>query len=66
VNVVGRTFASGWVIGAIRFGSIQWCVWSFRPSSPARLPRLKFLLGLVGCFVMGKWATRVLSLLIIS
>ena len=26
------------------FGSIRWCVWSFRPSSPLRLPHLKCLL----------------------
>ena len=25
------------------FGPIRWCVWSFRPSSPLRLPHLKFL-----------------------
>ena len=25
---------------AIVFGSIRWCVWSFRPSSPLRLPHL--------------------------
>ena len=24
------------------FGPIRWCVWSFRPSSPLRLPHLKF------------------------
>ena len=29
---------------AIVFGSIRWCVWSFRPSSPLRLPHLKCLL----------------------
>ena len=36
----------GWVGGleAIVFGSIRWCVWSFRPSSPLRLPHLKCLL----------------------
>ena len=28
---------------AIVLGSIRWCVWSFRPSSPLRLPHLKFL-----------------------
>ena len=28
---------------AIVFGSIRWCVWSFRPSSPLRLPHLNFL-----------------------
>ena len=33
---------------AIVFGSIRWCVWSFRPSSPLRLPHLKCLL----CYVM--------------
>ena len=29
------------------FGSIRWCVWSVRPSSPLRLPDLKCLL----CYV---------------
>ena len=29
------------------FGSIRWCVWSFRPSSPLRLPHLKCLLLLL-------------------
>ena len=29
---------------AIVLGSIRWCVWSFRPSSPLRLPHLKCLL----------------------
>ena len=29
---------------AIVFGSLRWCVWSFRPSSPLRLPHLKCLL----------------------
>ena len=29
---------------AIVFGSIRWCVWSVRPSSPLRLPHLKCLL----------------------
>ena len=33
---------------AIVFGSIRWSVWSFRPSSPLRLPRLKCLL----CYVV--------------
>ena len=28
---------------SIVFGPIRWCVWSFRPSSPLRLPHLKFL-----------------------
>ena len=32
---------------AIVFGSIRWCVWSFRPSSPLRLPHLKCLLLLL-------------------
>ena len=36
----------GWWSGShsIVFGSIRWCVWSFRPSSPLRLPHLKCLL----------------------
>ena len=34
---------------AIVFGSIRWCVWSFRPSSPLRLPHLKCLLLLYMC-----------------
>ena len=34
---------------AIVFGSIRWCVWSFRPSSPLRLPHLKCLLLLLSC-----------------
>ena len=33
---------------ALCFGSIRWCVWSFRPSTPLRLPHLKCLL----CFVV--------------
>ena len=32
---------------AIVFGSIRWCVWLFRPSSPLRLPPLKCLLLLL-------------------
>ena len=28
---------------SIVFGPIRWCVWSFRLSSPLRLPHLKFL-----------------------
>ena len=32
---------------AIVFGSIRWCFWSFRPSSPLRLPHLKCLLLLL-------------------
>ena len=32
---------------AIVLGSIRWCVWSFRPSSPLRLPHLKCLLLLL-------------------
>ena len=32
----------------IVLGSIRWCVWSVRPSSPWRLPHLKCLL----CYVM--------------
>ena len=28
---------------SIVFGPIRWCVWSFRPSSPLRLPHLKCL-----------------------
>ena len=35
---------------AIVFGSIRWCVWSFRPSSPLRLPHLKCLLLFVVVF----------------
>ena len=35
---------------AIVFGSIRWCVWSFRPSSPLRLPHLKCLLLLLSAF----------------
>ena len=35
------------------FGSIRWCVWSVRPSSPWRLPHLKCLL----CYVM-LWAVH--------
>ena len=31
---------------AIVFESIQWCVWSFQPSSPLRLPHLNV------CYVM--------------
>ena len=40
---------SAWVflllggMDSIVFGPIRWCVWSFRPSSPLRLPHLKFL-----------------------
>ena len=37
---------------AIVFGSIRWCVWSFRPSSPLRLPHLKCLLLLL--FLVGQ------------
>ena len=37
----------GWSLEAIVFGSIRWCVWSVRPSSPLRLPHLKCLLLLV-------------------
>ena len=49
---------------AIVFGSIRWCVWSFRPSSPLRLPHLKCLLLLllfgvdVGGEGGGLWKTR--------
>ena len=45
---------SAWVflllggVDSIVFGPIRWCVWSFRPSSPLRLPHLKFLFV---CFV---------------
>ena len=35
-------------LAAIVLGSIRWCVWSFRPSSPLRLPHLKCLLLLYG------------------
>ena len=40
---------SAWVflllggMDSIVFGPIRWCVWSFRLSSPLRLPHLKFL-----------------------
>ena len=37
---------------AIVFGSIRWCVWSFRPSSPLRLPHLKCLLLLLSLMPM--------------
>ena len=37
----------GWSLEAIVFGSIRWCVWSVRPSSPLRLPHLKCLLLLL-------------------
>ena len=32
------------------FGSIRWCVWSFRPSSSFQLPHLKCLLLLFQCY----------------
>ena len=44
-----RSWMSAWVflllggMESIVFGPIRWCVWSFRPSSPLRLPHLKFL-----------------------
>ena len=44
-----RSWMSAWVflllggMDSIVFGPIRWCVWSFRPSSPLRLPHLKFL-----------------------
>jgi len=44
-----RRWISAWVflliggVESIVFGPIRWCVWSFRPSSPLRLPHLKFL-----------------------
>ena len=45
---------------AIVLGSIRWCVWSFRPSSPLRLPHLKCLLLLLrkawaGLGLAGGW-----------
>ena len=44
-----RSWMSAWVflllggMDSIVFGPIRWCVWSFRLSSPLRLPHLKFL-----------------------
>ena len=32
---------------AIVFGSVRWCAWSFRSSSPLWLPHLRFLLLLL-------------------
>ena len=40
----------GWSLDAIVFGSIRWCVWSVRPSSPLRLPHLKCLLLLFSIY----------------
>ena len=37
------------ICGSIVFGPIQWCVWSFRPSTPLRLPHLKFLFVCLVC-----------------
>ena len=43
-----RSWMSAWVflllggMDSIVFGPIRWCVWSFRLSSPLRLPHLKF------------------------
>ena len=47
-----RSWMSAWVflllggMDSIVFGPIRWCVWSFRPSSPLRLPHLKFFVCL--------------------
>ena len=44
-----RSWMSAWVflllggMDSIVFGPIRWCVWSFRLSSPLRLPHLKYL-----------------------
>ena len=44
-----RSWMSAWVflllggMDSIVFGPIRWCVWSFRLSSPLRLPHLQFL-----------------------
>ena len=44
-----RSWMSAWVflllggMDSVVFGPIRWCVWSFRLSSPLRLPHLKFL-----------------------
>ena len=35
---------------SIVFGPIRWCVWSFRLSSPLRLPHLKFFCLFVSPF----------------
>ena len=49
---------SAWVflllggMDSIVFGPIRWCVWSFRPSSPLRLPHLKFLFVLFVSIVL--------------
>ena len=49
---------------AIVFGPIRWCVWSFRPSSPLRLPHLKCLfVCLFVCFVPD-YAEKVTSLVL--
>ena len=49
-------------MASIVFGPIRWCVWSFRPSSPLRLPHLKFLfVCLFEClllYVMGIGSNR--------
>ena len=55
---------SAWVflllggMDSIVFGPIRWCVWSFRPSSPLRLPHLKFLFVFV-CFCDGSCIDQV-------
>ena len=41
------------------FGSIRWCVWSVRPSSPLRLPHLKCLLCCYVCECC--WVARICS-----
>ena len=46
---------------AIVFGSIRWCVWSFRSSSPLRLPHLKCLLFLLLVLL---WSTRAMTRLL--